>query len=167
MISRSRLIGLLNIFIFLAFLSAGCATTQPSAPPQPVEAPTPVGDQGTKIPIRDLRPNPFQPRQEWTDAELEILAESLKIHGLLEPILVRPAGGQYEIVAGERRYQAAAAMLRDLGLTRIRLMTNNPEKVAALRAEGIELVDHMTLHGTVNPHNERYLQAKRKRAGHL
>jgi GTP cyclohydrolase II len=46
-------------------------------------------------------------------------------------------------------------------------MTNNPAKVAALRAEGIELVDPMTLHSTVNPHNERYLEAKRKRAGHL
>ena len=69
--------------------------------------------------------------------------------------------------ADERRYEAAAAMLRDLGLTRIRLMTNNPAKLAALRAEGIELVDHMTLHSTVNPYNERYLRAKRERGGHL
>ncbi len=69
--------------------------------------------------------------------------------------------------ADERGYQAAAAMLRDLGLTRIRLMTNNPAKVAALRTEGIDLVDHVTLQSSVNPHNERYLQAKRKRAGHL
>ncbi len=69
--------------------------------------------------------------------------------------------------ADERRYQAAAAMLRDLGLTRIRLMTNNPAKLAALRAEGIELVDHMTLHSTINPYTERYLRAKRERGGHL
>lgn len=67
----------------------------------------------------------------------------------------------------ERRYRAASTMLRDLGLTRIRLMTNNPAKLAALRAEGIELVDHMTLHSTVNPHNERYLRTKRERGGHL
>ncbi len=69
--------------------------------------------------------------------------------------------------ADERRYHAAAAMLRDLGFTRIRLMTNNPAKLAALRAEDIELVEHMTLHSTVNPHNERYLRAKRERGGHL
>jgi GTP cyclohydrolase II len=69
--------------------------------------------------------------------------------------------------ADERRYRAAATMLRDLGLTRIRLMTNNPGKLSALRAEGIELVDHVTLNSTVNPHNERYLRAKRERSGHL
>ncbi len=69
--------------------------------------------------------------------------------------------------ADERDYQAAAAMLRDLHFTRIRLMTNNPAKLAALDAEGIELVAHMTLHSTVNPHNERYLRAKRERGGHL
>jgi GTP cyclohydrolase II len=69
--------------------------------------------------------------------------------------------------ADERRYRAAATMLRDLGITRIRLMTNNPGKLSALRAEGIELVDHVTLNSTVNPHNERYLRAKRERSGHL
>ncbi len=69
--------------------------------------------------------------------------------------------------ADERHYHAAAAMLRDLGLTRVRLMTNNPAKLAALRAEGIDLVDPMTLHSTVNPHNEKYLRAKRERGGHL
>lgn len=69
--------------------------------------------------------------------------------------------------ADERRYRAAATILRDLGMTRIRLMTNNPAKLAALRAEGIELVDHLTLSSTVNPHNERYLRAKRERGGHL
>jgi GTP cyclohydrolase II len=46
-------------------------------------------------------------------------------------------------------------------------MTNNPGKLSALRAEGIELVDHVTLNSTVNPHNERYLRAKRERSGHL
>ena len=69
--------------------------------------------------------------------------------------------------ADERRYQAAAVILRDLGMTRIRLMTNNPAKIIALRAEGIELADHMTLNSTVNPHNERYLRSKRERGGHL
>lgn len=69
--------------------------------------------------------------------------------------------------ADERGYQAAAAMLRDLELTRIQLMTNNPDKIEALRAEGIELVDHITLSSTANPHNERYLRAKRDRAGHF
>lgn len=68
--------------------------------------------------------------------------------------------------ADERGYRSAAAMLRDLGLTRIRLMTNNPAKIAALCAEGIELVDRITLNSTINPHNERYLRAKWERAGH-
>ncbi|UCE30552.1 MAG: GTP cyclohydrolase II [Burkholderiales bacterium] len=69
--------------------------------------------------------------------------------------------------ADERRYQAAAAILKALGLTHIRLLTNSPHKLAALRDEGIDVVERLPLLGTVNPHNERYLRTKRERAGHM
>lgn len=49
----------------------------------------------------------WQPRQRFDKATLETLAESIRRHGILEPIIVRPAKGNYEIVAGERRFQAA------------------------------------------------------------
>ena len=67
----------------------------------------------------------------------------------------------------ERDYAVAAAMLRELGHSRIRLLTNNPQKIGALRAAGIEVVDRMPLHAPLNTHNERYVQTKREHAGHL
>jgi ParB family chromosome partitioning protein len=55
-----------------------------------------------------IRPNPFQPRSEFDEADLRSLAESLKRQGVLQPVVVRPAGpGLYELVAGERRLRAA------------------------------------------------------------
>ncbi|MCP5149911.1 MAG: GTP cyclohydrolase II [Ectothiorhodospiraceae bacterium] len=69
--------------------------------------------------------------------------------------------------ADERTYHVAAAMLRDLGVGRVALLTNNPEKILALRAEGLEVSSRMPLIAAENPHNARYLRTKRERAGHL
>ena len=60
---------------------------------------------GRMIPIEDLHPNPRQPRQDLGD--LSELKASVSEKGVLEPILVRPAAGRFEIIAGERRYRAA------------------------------------------------------------
>ena len=68
--------------------------------------------------------------------------------------------------ADERRYDAAVEMLRHLEVGRIRLLTNNPEKVRAVREGGIDVADRQPLYGTLNPHNFRYVQAKVQRAGH-
>ena len=65
-----------------------------------------------------------------------------------------------------RDYQLAAEILLDLAMTRIRLMTNNPAKVEALRAQGIEVVDREPLIVRPSPHNERYLDTKRRRMSH-
>jgi GTP cyclohydrolase II len=69
--------------------------------------------------------------------------------------------------ADERSYAVAAGMLRALGMLRIRLLTNNPQKIGSLREAGIEVVDSQLLLGGVNEYNVRYLRAKRERAGHL
>ena len=53
------------------------------------------------------------------------------------------------------------------GVKRVRLLTNNPRKVAALEAEGIEVTDREAIYGRVNEHNRRYLRAKADRSGHL
>ena len=58
-------------------------------------------------------------------------------------------------------------MLKSLGIARIRLMTNNPRKIAAMEAGGIEVVDRLALHGPINPHNARYIETKQERAGHI
>jgi GTP cyclohydrolase II len=57
-------------------------------------------------------------------------------------------------------------MLQDLGIARIRLLTNNPHKIDALRTAGIEVVDRLALNVPVNGHNRRYMQTKQDLAGH-
>ena len=68
--------------------------------------------------------------------------------------------------ADERCYDAAVAMLRHLEIERVQLLTNNPEKVRAVRDGGIQVMDRQSLYGTLNRHNLRYVRAKVQRAGH-
>ena len=74
------------------------ATTSPAA-----------GDGVRHMPVGDLRPGKYQPRQHFDDESLAGLADSIREKGVLEPILIRerPDGGGYEIIAGERRWRAA------------------------------------------------------------
>ena len=65
------------------------------------------GDGVSSIAVSDIHPNPAQPRRHFSEESLQELAASLKRHGLIQPILVRPHGGGYQIVAGERRWRAA------------------------------------------------------------
>jgi GTP cyclohydrolase II len=69
--------------------------------------------------------------------------------------------------ADERSYAIAAAMLRKLGVTRIKLLTNSPHKVRELRERGIDVAEIETLPGTANEHNEKYIRTKRERIGHF
>ena len=79
------------------------------------EAAHPVaGDSATERPggvreieISRIRPNPDQPRSQFTEEAIEELADSIGQRGVLQPILVRPRGEEFEIVAGERRWRAA------------------------------------------------------------
>ena len=66
-----------------------------------------VGKGMVRIKIDKLIPNPNQPRKTFFEQTISELAESIKEHGVLSPIIVRPAGDKYEIVAGERRYKAS------------------------------------------------------------
>lgn len=66
-----------------------------------------------------------------------------------------------------RRYHAAAAILADLGLDRIRLLTNNPRKIERLQAEGVTVFERIPVIAGSNPHSQGYLEAKVERMGHL
>lgn len=59
------------------------------------------------LPIDDILPNRYQPRIKFDDDSIFELAESIKVHGVFQPILVRPIADKYEIIAGERRYKAS------------------------------------------------------------
>jgi len=81
--------------------------TSPSEAPA---APTPGSDL-QRVRIADVSPNHFQPRRNFTEAELSELEASLRANGLLQPITVRPKGqGKWELVAGERRLRAATRL---------------------------------------------------------
>jgi GTP cyclohydrolase II len=66
-----------------------------------------------------------------------------------------------------RSYDAAAGILRDLGIAKVRLMTNNLEKTAALEKLGIEVTERIPLVIPPNPENRRYLGTKKRRMNHL
>jgi GTP cyclohydrolase II len=67
----------------------------------------------------------------------------------------------------ERDYEHSAAIIRALGISEVRLLTNNPAKVAGLEAAGIGVVERVGHHMPANPHNADYLAIKRKKSGHL
>src|SRR6185369_3996536 len=68
--------------------------------------------------------------------------------------------------ADERKYDMAAAILTDLGVRSVRLLTNNPLKVAGLRAAGIAVTDRISHWVGENQHNAAYLAVKRRKMGH-
>lgn len=66
-----------------------------------------------------------------------------------------------------RDYLPAVEILRDLGVTRVRLLTNNPRKIKALNNTGVEVVERVSLKVGENPHNHHYLSVKAAKLGHL
>ncbi len=94
------------------------STSEVQTPPEPVEsaeAPATAASKGSpaEIPAEDISPNPYQPRRHFPEAELAELRESIRQQGILQPLIVSPAGGKadtpYVLVAGERRLRAAKA----------------------------------------------------------
>ena len=72
--------------------------------------PATAGDELVQLPIGAVRPNPRQPRARFEPEAIEELAESIRVQGIVQPVLVRPDGeGGYELIAGERRWRAARA----------------------------------------------------------
>lgn len=68
-----------------------------------------------QIPVEDIVPNPYQPRTVFDDEKIDELCQTIRTHGLIQPIVVRVRDGRYELIAGERRLRAT----RKLGMERI------------------------------------------------
>jgi ParB/RepB/Spo0J family partition protein len=66
-----------------------------------------------EIPVARILPNPAQPRLSYEEESLTELADSIREHGVLQPILVRPVGSQFELIAGERRWRASKLAQRE------------------------------------------------------
>lgn len=101
-----------------------------------------------EVSIELIEPNPDQPRTNFKKEELEELAQSIKKNGLLQPILVRRKNGKYQIIAGERRWQAC----KEAGLKKIPIRirdANDDESIMLALVENIQRSD-------LNPIEEAY-----------
>lgn len=87
-------------------LSALLPSNRPLTPqtPSALSAPAPGP---LRVPIDDIDPNPLQPRSAFQADRLAELAQSIRQHGIIQPLIVRFASGRYQLVAGERRWRAA------------------------------------------------------------
>ena len=100
--------------------------------------PAETGESGQQMmPLSALTPNPRQPRRFFDPASLQQLAGSLKVQGVLQPLMVRPlSAGQYEIVYGERRWRAAQLA----GLTEVPVLVR---ELSVVEAETISAVENL------------------------
>ncbi len=73
----------------------------------PVEAEMEATKATTSVALRLIDPNPYQPRRQFDEERLQELAESIQLHGVLQPVVLRQKGKRYQLVAGERRCRAA------------------------------------------------------------
>jgi ParB family chromosome partitioning protein len=124
--------------------------SQPAAPPTPapVVAPQtaalPPSVVAKMVPIDLIQRNPNQPRKRFDEADLAELADSIRVRGVLQPILLRPAPGdasRYEIVAGERRWRAA----QRAGLHEIPAVVQDFDEVEVLEIGIVENVQRADL----------------------
>ena len=80
-----------------------------------------TNEEIVEIPLEELRPNPYQPRKVFDEEALQDLADSIKEHGVFQPIIIKKSIKGYEIIAGERRYRAS----KIAGLTKIPAIIRN------------------------------------------
>jgi len=90
--------------------------------------------QATQVAISRIRPNRFQPRKRFQPEELDSLTDSIRREGVLSPVLLRPSGDGYELIAGERRWRASQAA----GLKEIPAVVREVEDLQALELAIVE-----------------------------
>lgn len=91
--------------------------------------------------INQIVANPHQPRHNFDDEKLENLAQSIKMHGIIQPLIVSKKGNQYEIIAGERRFQAA----QRLGLKKVPVIVRDVSEKEKLELAIIENIQRHDL----------------------
>lgn len=109
--------------------------------PPPAKAPT-TADGILEIPVEQIEVNPFQPRTHFDEEALLELAESIKVHGIIQPITVRRlAHNQYQLISGERRFQASQLA----GLTKIPAYVRSADDQQMLEMALIENIQRENL----------------------
>lgn len=106
-----------------------------------VETVAAPGEQIRQLDIKKVVPNPDQPRREFDETALNELAESIKEHGIIQPLVVTPHGEQYRIVAGERRFRAS----KIAGLQKLPAIIRNHKELEELEVALVENVQRVDL----------------------
>jgi ParB family chromosome partitioning protein len=114
-------------------LGKGLSALIPVAPPQSVHITT-SNDPKTEVDIDRISPSPFQPRRAFDEIKLEELATSIRNQGIIQPLVVRPKGARFELIAGERRWRAAMKA----GLSRVPVVVREASDHDALQLALIE-----------------------------
>ena len=100
-----------------------------------------VPDEIVAVDIATIRPNPFQPRREFSEAELAELAASIREHGVLQPIVVRPEGEGFQVIAGERRLRAC----QHVGLATVPAIVRDADDTQMLELALVENIQRTDL----------------------
>jgi ParB family transcriptional regulator, chromosome partitioning protein len=101
------------------------------------------GQRLEEIPVKDVKPNPRQPRRTFDKESLEQMARSIEVFGVVQPIVVRTVGTDYELVAGERRWRAA----QEAGLEKIPAVIKQTTETDSLEMALIENLHRTDLNG--------------------
>ena len=109
--------------------------------PLPVDAAPKEISPDRMVPIEHVSRNPRNPRRQFDEAELQDLASSISQHGIVQPVVVRPVGDRYEIIAGERRWRAAQLA----GLHEIPVIVRDVDDRTALEIAIVENVQRADL----------------------
>ncbi len=91
-------------------LGRGLGSLIPSRAPAPAPLPLQPGDRVLQIALAEIVANPLQPRREFRDEPLRELMESIREHGIIQPLVARKIGAKYQLIAGERRWRAATTL---------------------------------------------------------
>ncbi len=108
---------------------------QPPSQPAPPAAPADKGEAGPRmVPIVSVVPSRLQPRKDFLEESLQELAESIRQHGIIEPLVVRTRGQQFELIAGERRWRAS----QQVGLKEVPVVIREADDATVLEMMLIE-----------------------------
>jgi len=111
-----------------------------------------------QIQVKDIVPSPYQPRTVFDDERIDELCQTIKTHGVIQPIVVRQRGGKYEIIAGERRWRAVAKLgmetipaivreMNDAQAASVALIENLQREGLTALEEAVAYQKLMELHG--------------------
>jgi ParB family transcriptional regulator, chromosome partitioning protein len=128
----------------------------PAAPVPPLAVPIPAPDtreRVQRVPLDRIRPCPLQPRKDFSAEALSELADSIREQGIVQPLIVRERGGQFELIAGERRWRAA----QFLKLPEVPIIIRQADDRAVLELSLIENLQRENLNAIEEAHGYEQL----------